>query len=471
MTPGEIFDALMQGTARRPLQPSGTLGEGIAPGDPNAASQFLVLAVQARNFALPSMPKEFDTAARRTDTRPLVPKDLRSSILRLVTGKGNPPDDTAASALARALDRSGLRLHPFDVPRLKAFVGKNAETLGLPGDEAARQEDDGENAWAGWETLDASNWMLATPARKAAYIAELRASDAATARELVAAQLPLEKADVRLRLVDALATGLGPDDRPFLESLAGDRAPTVKQAVTRLLARLPGTGAAEEQIAELLSRIKQGSTGLLRKRMTLTLQMPANVKSPAAETDWLAANFGAVGCTALSGALGLSPEQMLEAARDDGKLVRGIAFSACSERNWDLLAVIARDHAPNVWTEFLQPGLAAFGLVTASERADWANASIPTRIAPERFSGFHLAPLFDAMGGPLPLAQARAVFAAASKSGQRSEEVLTAATALMPEGGLQETAAALERMSPDIVGRARLLVEILIRLNQGRNRP
>lgn len=174
------------------------------------------------------MPKEFDAVARRTDTRPLVPEDLRPSILRLVTGKGNPPDDTAASALTRGLERSGLRLHPFDVPRLKAFVGKNAETLGFLGDEVARQEDAGESAWAGSQTLDASNWMLATPARKAAYIAELRASDTAKARELVEAQLPLEKADVRLRLVHALATGLGPDDRPFLESLAGDRASTVK---------------------------------------------------------------------------------------------------------------------------------------------------------------------------------------------------------------------------------------------------
>ena len=471
MTPADILDALMQGTARRPLRPLGVLGEGISPGDPGASARLLALALQARSWALPAIPGQFDEVAPTADPRPLVPADLRPAILRLVTGKGNPPDDTAASAMALAINRGGFRLHPFDVPRLKAFVSKHAEALGVRPDQVAGQDTTGDNAWASWEVLDTSSWTLATPARKAAYIAELRASDPAGAREMVAAQLPLEKADVRLRLIDALATGLSLDDRPLLESLAVERAPTVKQAVTRVLARLPGTGAAEDQIAELLSRVRRGSTGLLRKRVTLDLQLPANVKSPAAETDWLAANFGAVGSTALAHALGMAPEQMLEAARDDGKLVRGIAFSACTEREWALLATIAQGHAPNVWTEFLQPGLTAFGLATAAERAQWAAAAIPTRLDPERFAGFHLAPLFDAMGGPLPLAQARAVFAAAARSPRPTEEVLTTATALMPEGGLNDTAATLERMAPELAGRARLLADILIRLNQGRDRP
>src|SRR5690606_31471129 len=109
-----------------------------------------------------------------------------------------------------------------------------------------------------------------------------------------------EGADVRLRLVDALATGLGTADQPFLESLAGDRAPSVKQAVTRLLARLPGTGAAQAQVDELRSRIVEGKAGLLRKRVTLTLQLPANLKTPAAITDWLAAGFGSIGSGALA---------------------------------------------------------------------------------------------------------------------------------------------------------------------------
>ncbi|MCU0949378.1 MAG: DUF5691 domain-containing protein, partial [Porphyrobacter sp.] len=372
MTPAAILDALMQGTGRRPLQPAGILGEGLEAGSDMTPARLLALAVQAQLHALPAAPEVFDEGAATRDERPIVPEDLRPLIVQLVTGKGNPPDDAAAQAVAQSLDRHGYRLHPFDIPRLALFARKHGDLLGIAPTKA--EDETAEGGWAAWETLDEANWMLATPARKANFIADLRLTDAAMARALVEAQLPLEKADVRLRLIDALGAGLSSEDRPFLESLAGDRAPTVKRAVIRLLARLPGTGAAAAQIAELLSRITPGSTGLLRKRATLTLQMPANVKSATAEIDWLATSFGGIGCTALAHALDMTPEAMLDAAHDDGRLLRGIAFSACAERNWPVLSAIANGRLPDVWHAFLQTGLASFGLVTAQERSEWASA-------------------------------------------------------------------------------------------------
>ena len=469
MTPEVILDALKQGTARRPLQPAGALGEGIATGALDAAPRLLALAVQARTYDLPPAPAQFDAVPPQTDSRPIVPQELRPLVLRLVTGKGNAPDDAAASSVAQAVGCSGLRLHPFDMPRLSGFISKHAEALGIdPGQQADTGADGG---WFGWETIDLSNWTMATPARKASFITDMRSRDPAAARDLVAAQLPLEKADVRLRLIDALATGLSNDDQQFLESLSGDRAPTVKQAVRRLLARLPGTDAAQEQVAELLSRITIGSTGLLRKRTVLSLQMPANVKYAAAQYSWLAANFGIIGSSALAAALGLTPDSMLEAARDDSKLVCGIAFSACSERNWPLLAAITQGIDPDLWTVFLETGLAEFGLTSPSDRAEWAAVAIPKRFYIARFHAYHPRTLYNIMGGPLPLVQARAVLAAASLSHHPSEELMVAAAALVPAAGLAEAAATLDHLPPEHTGRARLLVDILIRLNEGRNQP
>ena len=465
MTPAAIIEALLQGTGRRPLQPAGVLGEGIESSNDTTSARMLALAVQAQLYELPAAPERFEKAAITRDDRPIVPDDVRPSIHRLVTGKGNPPDDPAAFALAQALGRHGWRLHPFDVPRLGGFVQQHADMLGIAIAEVAGEASTG--GWAMWESLDETNWMLATPARKASFIADLRISDPARARTLVEAQLPLEKAEVRLRLVDALGAGLGIEDRPFLESLATDRAPTVKRAVTRLLARLPGTGAAEVQIAELLSRIRQGSTGLLRKRVTLSLQMPANVKSATAEIDWLATNFGGIGCSALARAFGLSPEALLEAAHDDGRLLRGIAFSACAERNWPVISAIANGRLADIWTSFLQTGLGSFGLVTASERSDWASAAIPTRLNLSGLDRYQVSALHAAMEGPLPLAQARAVFRAASQSRHISADLLTAAVALMPDGGLEEVSQTLAPLPLDIAGRARLLADILIRLKEG----
>lgn len=467
MNPAVIIEALTQGTGRRPLQPTGVLGEGIEAGAEDSPARMLALAVQAQLYDLPAPPRVFDDGATAADERPIVAEDLRPMILSLVSGKGALPDDAAAVALAQGLERRGVRLHPFDVPRLAGFVRKHAEMLGIVPAEGQVDASAAAAGWAMWESLDETNWMLATLARKASFIADLRLSDAARARALVEAQLPLEKAEVRLRLIDALGAGLSIDDRPLLESLAADRAPTVKRAVTRLLARLPGTGAAEAQIAELLSRIAQGSTGLLRRRITLSLQMPVNVKSATAEIDWLATNFGGIGCSALAKAFGMSLEALLEAAHDDARLLRGIAFSACAERNWPVISAIANGRLPDIWTSFLQTGLGSFGLVTARERSDWAGAAIPTRLNLSGLDRYQVSALHAAMEGPLPLAQARAVFRAATQSRHLSAELLTAAVALMPDAGLEEVSQTLAPLSPDIAGRARLLADILIRLKEG----
>ncbi len=470
MTPAAIIEALMQGTGRRPLHPAGVLGEGIEPGADSSPARMLALAVQAQLYDLPASPTAFDDGATATDGRPIVAEDVRPMILTLVSGKGNAPDDAAAFALAQSMERRGVRLHPFDVPRLAGFVRKHAELLGIALAEEKAEASTAASGWAMWESLDETNWMLATPARKANFIADLRLIEPAKARTLVEAQLPLEKAEVRLRLIDALGAGLSIADLPLLKSLAGDRAPTVKRAVTRLLARLPGTGAAEALIAELLSRITQGSTGLLRRRVTLSLQMPANVKSATAEIDWLATNFGGIGCSVLADAFGMSLEALLEAAHDDGRLLRGIAFSACAERNWPVISAIANSRLADIWASFLQNGLGSFGLVTASERSYWASAAIPTRLNLSGLDRYHVSALHTAMEGPLPLAQARAVFRAATQSRHISADLLTAAVALMPDGGLEEVSQTLAPLPLDIAGRARLLADILIRLKEG-HRP
>ncbi|WP_298468795.1 DUF5691 domain-containing protein [uncultured Erythrobacter sp.] len=466
MTPDAILGTMMQGTGRRPLKLAGELAEGMSPEDPVNAPRLMALAVQATRFDTPPKPASFDEAKPNQSAEKIVSEAARPLILRLVTGKGNPADDVAASAVARAIAAKGLRLHPFDMAKLAPFAAKHAETLGLDADQS-EQAGAADCYWTGTHTLDADNWSQATPAIKSRFIAELRANDPAGARALVEEQLPLEKAPVRVRLINALATGLGSDDREFLETLTKDRAPTVKQAVTRLLARLPGTGAAAEQVEELVSRIKRGTVGLLRKRTTLKLELPATVRSPAAETDWLALNFGAVSNHALAEAFGMEPGAMLEAARDDGRLVCGIAFAACVERDWPLLSKISTNHAQDIWISFLQPGLSAFGLATDSERRDWIDAAIPRRFDPDRLDTYSLQRLFDAIEGPLPLAQARAIFDVAHRIRPDQSEALTAAIALTPAGGLTEFARILESRSPEITRRASLLAETLIRLDEG----
>ena len=467
MSPDSILGALMQGTGRRPLNPSGIFGEGLDASDPATAPRLLALAVQALRFDPPNLPASYDEAARPLDPCSIVPEASRPLILRLVAGKRTPADDIAAARLAWSIGQHGLRLHPFDLARLGTFASKHAETLGIGNDVASGEE----CYWSGAQSLDASNWAYATTAMKAQFIAELRSTDPAAARTLVEAQLPLEKAPVRVRLIDALATGLDADDIPLLESLAKDRAPTVKQAATRLLARLPGTGASAAQVEELVSRIEQGKTGLIRKRASLKLQLPANLRSEPAIIDWLSLNFGGVSNRALASAFGMSPNEMLDAANHDHRLVTGIAFAASTDLDWALLGEIAQRHRQTIWKDFLQPGLAAFGIATDAEKVEWLNAALPRRLDADRVAAHELLMLYDAIGGPLPLGHARGIMKIAHHIMPQSPEAMTAAIALTPEHGLAEFAEILKRRSPDITRRASLLAETLISLNQGRPTP
>lgn len=468
VSPGAILEHMLHGLGRRPLAPAGPLAQGIAPDDPAAPLRLLALAAQARLFAPPPVPAAFDAVAAPADPRALVPPATRAPMLRLVAGKGASAEDPAALALACALDRLRLRPHPFDVPRLEAFVRRHAERLG-PAALAAiapveRSGDSG--AWFESAELEPGNWMLASPARKAAFIAGLRAADPHGARALVATQLPVEKAEVRLRLVDALATGLGEGDRALLESLLGDRAPTVKAAATRLLARLPGTGAAQAQVDELRSRITVGSAGLLRKRIVLKLQLPANLRAGPAVTQWLAANFGAIGSDQLAAALGVDPGSLVDAARDDKPLLLGIAFAACAGRAFDLLARLAASELPDLWSAFLEVGLEPFGLVAPADRERWAAAVLPKAHAP---GAWHLGRLLLLFDGPLPEAVARALFETALRADQRSDELLTAAVALLPIEAMADARRALEHLPPDAAPRASLLADTILSLDGGQS--
>ena len=86
VTPVAILERLLQGTARRPLEPAGPLAHGIAPDDPAAPLRLLALASQARLLALPPAPAHYDEAAAQADPRDVVPAAARKPMLRLVAG-------------------------------------------------------------------------------------------------------------------------------------------------------------------------------------------------------------------------------------------------------------------------------------------------------------------------------------------------------------------------------------------------
>src|SRR5262249_32965805 len=145
------------------------------------------------------------------------------------------------------------------------------------------------------DAIDATNWTSARPAARADFIATLRRREPDRARELVEASFKTDAAPVRARPLWAPRCGLSAADVPFLESLAKDRAPSIREEAEMLLRYIPGTAAADGRLRDLVARTKVSTAGLLRRRKTLALECPGNLRTaPHAPGVDLAAGWAAM---------------------------------------------------------------------------------------------------------------------------------------------------------------------------------
>jgi hypothetical protein len=336
-----VLPALLMGTARQPIDFPQLLNGVISSGDPRSVLKALVLTGQAIRFGRPTPPSDFAAIPVRGQSRQNVPEAVRPMLVRLFgDGKsGVAPQDDLALGMALALDRLRLQPHPFDFPRLDGFLRAHAERLGpdacawVDRDKSAEEK----RGYFDIEVLDDGNWHEATPARRQRYIEDRRRQDAEVARALVEAVWPNEGADLRVRLLQGLRPGLSSADRPFLEGLAKDRAPRVRELAERYLSRLPGAAGQNPALKSVMERIARGQTGFLRKRPTLTLELPATVTGESWRA-WVLESFENVDLEELAQALGLQSAEMIAAAAQDRCLSAAITIMAFRQGN----TVVAR---------------------------------------------------------------------------------------------------------------------------------
>lgn len=329
----------------------------------------LSLMGQALRFERPSTPDSFIVEPEIKDDRKIIADHLRRSLIRFLTAKN--VTDHPARALARAFDRLRLRPHPFDLPLIEAFVRSFAEKLGPTAQHwADRQKPDAAtHSYFDPELLDESNWSQATLSRRVAYLEERRRNDADAARALLESTWAQEEAEARFRLLQVFQTGLNMADQPFLSSLEKDRAPRVRAVAAKFLRRL-GAGDKNPALGASVERIKQKQSGLLRKRIALELELPANVKDQAA-SRWVLQTFAEVSFAELAGAFKITETELIEAAAKDEPLLLALALVATGERRLDLLELVVA-HLSNAWERMCEAGLDTLGSMTDSERQRWA---------------------------------------------------------------------------------------------------
>lgn len=398
----QALPALLAGTGRQPLSFAGDLAELANGNTGNAALNALSLTAQALRFERPLPPETFNAESDIHDDRAILPDPLRRPLIRLLKEKRT--SDSLELALAWAFGRSKVRPHPFDLPRIDAFVRAHAEHLGLTAQHWAAQQNDStaqSQSYFEAEALDETTWAKAPLAQRAHFIVDRRKVDAAAARALVEAAWAQENADARVRLLLALEAGLNPSDQPFLEGLSKDRAPRVRSLAQRFLARITGSGTETPALKACLERIRRSTTGILKKRTTLALELPATVKEHEAK-GWIRKTFGEVSCDELARALELTEAAMIEAAAKDKNLLLALALMATQDRRLDLIEELASGQLKDAWEQLSLCGVQDLGLMPVEERLRWAEILIRPYSAkpPASFSAWSW--LHRSLEGPGP---------------------------------------------------------------------
>jgi hypothetical protein len=261
-----LENAFLVGLGRQPLAVP-ALAVGAEEGQ--VALTCLGLLAQRRRFDRPGSVPPAPAVPRvaRDDARAILGAEASRLLQRFVAacvgGKAAPLLEAAVARLAA----SGRRPHPFQVGRFLAALKKQGCGFG-PREQAylaaiAAVVEAALPAAADPGAIEAGNWTGFARPRRVEFITAERRRDPAAARQLVASVFGAEPANVRAELVGALAAGIGPDDRAFLEGLAGDRAQTVRDAAARLLSRIPGTAAHGERVARAAAALQMTPAGLV----------------------------------------------------------------------------------------------------------------------------------------------------------------------------------------------------------------
>ncbi|NJM55220.1 MAG: hypothetical protein HC841_04280 [Verrucomicrobiae bacterium] len=447
--------AMILGLGRQAMTAPAALAPHFAAApDVDSARAVMALAAQRQRFQRPpaGLAADVPSAARQmhADERPIVPPHLRRALWRLSNAVAKSQSQAILfmqSAVTR-ITFAGYRPHPFDLPWLMPYLHEVA-CLGLA--ERAylaltQKPEAGERGGVLHAMITIENWTEFPKAHRRDFIAQQRAADPAGARALLESVFKSEPAPVRGDLLGALSVKLSADDLPFLESLAGDRAESVKTVAARLIACIPGSTAHAARLAEaaacfqkksgaasLMSRIGLGTTG------DVTFVAPKDDKGkpivPVALFDGLSLGD-------LVAATGLSAEKLLASIADEPGVLGALASTAVAGSDEVTRALLFE------------------------QKVKWMCAGPPLR-------AHTLSRLMPVARGPMTLDLANIVLSSAAWTGliaelsdpnsnTRDDGAIVLVALLMPAGALPRLLAAIEPFSMNSAREARAFADFVL---------
>jgi hypothetical protein len=145
-------------------------------------------------------------------------------------------------------------------PAVTAAIGIRGRWLAAQRGEWGRAADPSDAP----ATDDPRAWETGSRAQRAGYLAALRDSEPAIARELLITSWPRESAEERAHLLGVLSRGLSPDDEKLLEAALDDRAASVRATARQLLSALPGSAFNQRAMQRAACVLRLRSQGARR---------------------------------------------------------------------------------------------------------------------------------------------------------------------------------------------------------------
>ena len=354
--------AMMLGLARQPLTTPAKLTALLAAAGPtiDPGRIVLALATQRQRFERPAtcVPEEVPPAARQihADARPILSAVARRALVRLSNAVAKGHASHVLQAATSRIVAAGYRPHPFDLPWLMPHIKHNVACLGLAERAYLALSSSPLSSSPGGDDqpsilhaqITHETWTDFPKGHRREFLTQQRRADPAAARALLEGVFKNEPAPVRAELLGAMRTGLGPDDLPFLESLTGDRADSVKAVAARLLASVPGTPAHAARLGEAAACFKKTSgVKSLMSRIGLapagTVEFAAPKGNQAAQAAAVQALFGGLALPEISAATGLSANDVLGALPLDGIVIDCFVATATAQSD-DATRRVLFDH-------------------------------------------------------------------------------------------------------------------------------
>jgi hypothetical protein len=366
-----------------------------------------------------------------------------------------------AAAALRALAGAGFRVHPFD---LAPHAGQLAPFRGLldPSARAFFARRTGETAVVETPAAEvtADTWHQASKADRLRYIRALRRTDPGRARAVIEQHFSSEPAAARVELLRVMDEDLTAEDRPFLEANQQDRAATVREEISALLARFPDTEAARARLAEARDLLQVTRRGLLstKRRLEVTPPKVADEKLDQVLRD----RFREIPLDALLAAVEVKGSQLADLVlQADRPTAMVLLRAAIVQRDEQAIRTISRAKTALGPVELLFLIQVELGRRPAEirRRLLLAALDLPGFLAAAALSDLY--PLVQALDGPLPepladvalsepvwdIVRAR-VEAAAAEDQSGGEAFLALFAALMPRSRGSRLLAAFQSLGP-----------------------